>query len=192
MPYKKWTPIDAAAIAFGHGISASALQIVSALSAIANDGVLMKPRLVQAITDRQGQVLQQFPPEEVRRVISRETARTLKEILQTVVLPGGTGVNAALQGYTVAGKTGTARKIDENGRYSDDRHVASFIGFAPVDRPQIAVLVVIDEPRTQMYGGVVAAPVFRVIAQSTLNYLNIPPQRPSEKLRVELGGKGQG
>ena len=192
MPHKKWTPIDAAAITFGHGISASALQLVTALSAIANDGVLMKPRLVQAITDRQGQVLQQFPPEEVRRVVSRETAKTLKEILQSVVLPGGTGVNAALQGYTVGGKTGTARKIDESGRYADDRHVASFLGFAPVESPQIAVLVVIDEPRSQMYGGVVAAPVFRKIAQSTLNYLNVPPQRPSEKLRVQRGGEGQG
>ncbi len=192
MPAKKWTPIDAAAIAFGHGISTSALQLITALSAIANDGVLMKPRLVQAITDKQGQVLQQFPPEEVRRVVSPETAQTLKEILQTVVLPGGTGVNAALQGYTVCGKTGTARKIDENGRYSDDRHVASFIGFAPADRPQIAVLVVIDEPRGQMYGGAVAAPVFRKIAQSTLNYLNVPPQRPSEKLRVQIENEDKG
>lgn len=192
MPHKKWTPIDAAAITFGHGISASALQLITALSAIANDGVLMKPRLVQAITDKQGQVLQQFPPEEVHRVVSRETAQTLKEILQTVVLPGGTGVNAALQGYTVGGKTGTARKIDETGRYSNDRHVASFIGFAPVDKPQIAVLVVIDEPRSQMYGGVVAAPVFRKIAQSTLNYLNVPPQPPSEKLRVQINGEDQG
>ncbi len=192
MPAKKWTPIDAAAIAFGHGISTSALQLITALSAIANDGVLMKPRLVQAITDKQGQVLQQFPPEEVRRVVSPETAQTLKEILQTVVLPGGTGVNAALQGYTVCGKTGTARKIDENGRYSDDRHVASFIGFAPADKPQIAVLVVIDEPRGQMYGGAVAAPVFRKIAQSTLNYLNVPPQRPSEKLRVQIENEDKG
>jgi cell division protein FtsI (penicillin-binding protein 3) len=192
MPPKKWTPIDAAAIAFGHGISASAVQLISALSAIANDGVLMKPRLVQAITDKQGQVLQQFPPEEIRRVVSRETAQTLKEILQTVVLPGGTGVNAALQGYTVGGKTGTARKLDENGRYADDRHVASFIGFAPADKPQIAVLIVIDEPRGQMYGGAVAAPVFRKIAQSTLNYLNVPPQRPGEKLRVQWGSEEKG
>jgi len=189
---RKWANIDTAAISFGHGISVSAVQLITAVSAIANDGVLMKPRIVQAATDKQGQVLQQFPPEEVRRAISRETAQTLKEILQSVMLPGGTGTHASLEGYTAAGKTGTARKIDDSGQYANDRHVASFIGFAPVENPQIAVLVVIDEPRGQIYGGAVAAPVFKKIAQSTLNYLNVPPRNVPEKLRVsrESGGRG--
>jgi cell division protein FtsI (penicillin-binding protein 3) len=192
MPYRKWSDIDTAAISFGHGISVSAVQLVAAFAAIANDGLLMKPYLVQAVTDKQGQVLQQFAPQEVRRVISRQTAATLREILATVVLPGGTGTHAALEGYTAAGKTGTARKVDESGRYSDDRHVASFIGFAPVENAQIAVLVVIDEPKGQIYGGAVAAPVFKAICQPVLNYLNVPPRTGAEKLRVERreGEKG--
>jgi cell division protein FtsI (penicillin-binding protein 3) len=189
---KKWANIDTAAISFGHGISVSAVQLITAVSAIANDGVLMKPRIVQAATDKQGQVLQQFPPEEVRRTISRETAQTLKDILQSVMLPGGTGTQASLEGYTAAGKTGTARKVDDGGQYANDRHVASFIGFAPVENPQIAVLVVIDEPRGQIYGGAVAAPVFKKIAQSTLNYLNVPPRNVPEKLRVSRDSGGRG
>lgn len=189
---KKWANIDTAAISFGHGISVSAVQLITAVSAIANDGVLMKPRIVQAATDKQGQVLQQFPPEEVRRTISRETAQTLKDILQSVMLPGGTGTHASLEGYTAAGKTGTARKVDDSGQYANDRHVASFIGFAPVENPQIAVLVVIDEPRGQIYGGAVAAPVFKKIAQSTLNYLNVPPRNVPEKLRVSRDSGGRG
>src|SRR5512139_1381861 len=111
MPSKKWADIYSAAMSLGHGNSVSAVKLIAAVSAIANDGVLMKPRLVQAITDPQGQILQQFEPEEVRRVVSTQTARTLKDIMQTVMLPGGTGVNAALDGYTACGKTGTARKV---------------------------------------------------------------------------------
>ncbi len=192
MHHKHWKDIDTAAISFGHGVSASAVQLITAFSAIANDGVLMRPRIVHAITDQQGQILRQFPPEEVRRAVSPQTAATLKEILQTVMLPGGTGVNAALDGYSACGKTGTARKIDENGNYTNDRHVASFIGFAPADNPQVAVLVVIDEPKAQIYGGAVAAPVFKKIAQSALGYLNVPPQPVGERLRVALDGGGRG
>jgi cell division protein FtsI (penicillin-binding protein 3) len=108
------------------------------------------------------------------------------------MLPGGTGTQASLEGYTAAGKTGTARKVDDSGQYANDRHVASFIGFAPVENPQIAVLVVIDEPRGQIYGGAVAAPVFKKIAQSTLNYLNVPPRNVPEKLRVSRDSGGRG
>jgi len=192
MPPNHWADIDTAAISFGHGVSVSAVQLVTAVSAIANDGILVKPRLVQAITDRQGQILRQFPPEDVRRVVSLPTARTLKDIMQTVMLPGGTGVNASLEGYTACGKTGTARKVDETGQYSNERHVASFIGFAPVENPQVAVLVVIDEPKGQIYGGAIAAPVFKKIAQTTLNYLNIPPRNATEKLRVSMDSGGRG
>ena len=192
MPPKHWADIDTAAISFGHGVSVSAVQLITAVSAIANDGILVKPRLVQAITDRQGQILRQFPPEDVRRVVSPQTARTLKDILQTVMLPGGTGVNASLEGYTACGKTGTARKVDESGQYSNDRHVASFIGFAPAENPQVAVLVVIDEPKGQIYGGAIAAPVFKKITQTTLNYLNVPPRNATEKLRVSVDSGGRG
>ena len=192
MAARKWKEIDIAAISFGHGVSVSAVQLISAVAAIANNGLLMRPRIVQAITDRQGQVLQQFDPEPVRRAVSPATARTLKGILQAVMLPGGTGAQAALDGYTACGKTGTARKVDENGEYASDRHVASFVGFAPADEPRVAVLVVIDEPKGQIYGGAVAAPVFKKIAQSTLNYLNVPPQPTTDKLRVARDDEGQG
>jgi cell division protein FtsI (penicillin-binding protein 3) len=192
MPPRNWKEIDIAAISFGHGVSVSAIQLISAVSAIANDGILMKPRLVQAVTDRQGRVLEKFEPEEVRRAVSTATARTLREVMQAVIAPGGTGVQAALDGYTAGGKTGTARKLDENGQYTNDRHLASFVGFAPADEPRVAVLVVIDEPKGQVYGGAVAAPVFKKIAQSALNILNVPPRPATEKLRVswENGGRG--
>jgi cell division protein FtsI (penicillin-binding protein 3) len=174
--YKNWTAVDTGSIAFGYGISVSAIQLIAAASAIANDGILMKPYLVQAITDENGQPLKQFQPQAVRRVISVETARTIRAIMKTVIATGGTGVNAALENYTVCGKTGTTRKLDENGSYSDSRHIGSFIGFTPADKPQLAILVVIDEPQDKYYGGTVAAPVFRKIADETLNYLNIPPE----------------
>jgi cell division protein FtsI (penicillin-binding protein 3) len=191
-PPKQWADIDTAAISFGHGVSVSAVQLITAVSAIANDGILMKPRLVQAVSDRQGQILRQFPPEEVRRVVSPQTVRTLKDIMQAVMLPGGTGIHASLEGYTACGKTGTARKLDESGQYSNERHVASFIGFAPAENPQVAVLVVIDEPKGQIYGGAIAAPVFKKITQATLNYLNIPPRNAAEKLRVSMDSGGRG
>lgn len=174
--YKNWTTVDTGSIAFGYGVSVSAIQLIAAASAIANDGILMKPYFVQAITDDSGQPLKQFQPQMVRRVISQQTARTIRAIMKTVISTGGTGTNAALENYTVAGKTGTARKLDESGTYSDTRHIASFVGFTPADRPQLAILVVIDEPQGQNYGGTVAAPVFRRIAQETLNYLNITPE----------------
>jgi cell division protein FtsI (penicillin-binding protein 3) len=174
--YQSWTTVDTGSIAFGYGISVSALQLITAVSAIANDGILMKPYFVQAITDESGQPLKQFQPQPIRRVIKEQTARTIKAIMKTVITSGGTGTNAALENYTVCGKTGTTRKLDESGTYSDSKHIASFVGFTPAEKPQLAILVVIDEPQGQNYGGTVAAPVFRRIAQETLNYLNITPE----------------
>jgi cell division protein FtsI (penicillin-binding protein 3) len=190
--YKNWTSVDTGAIAFGYGVSVSAIQLITAASAIANDGILMKPYLVQAITDQSGQPLKQFQPQVVRRVLTKKTARTVKAIMKTVTTKGGTGVNASLDGYTVCGKTGTARKLDKNGTYSNDRHMASFVGFTPADNPKLAILVVIDEPQGKYYGGTVAAPVFRRIAREALNYLNIPPssgvKRFATSRRIEATG----
>jgi cell division protein FtsI (penicillin-binding protein 3) len=190
--YSAWSKIDTGAISFGHGISVSALQMITAVSAIANGGNLMKPFLVQEIVDQGGNLISIHKPQKVRRVISARTATVVKNILKTVITEGGTGVNAALEGYTVCGKTGTARKLDENGEYSKDKHTASFIGFAPAANPEIAILVIIDEPQEQYYGGIVAAPVFKAIAQQALNYLNVPPEGGSTKLRVSRddGAKG--
>jgi cell division protein FtsI (penicillin-binding protein 3) len=110
----------------------------------------------------------------VRRVVSLETARTVKKIMASVTTEGGTGVNAALEGYSVCGKTGTAQKIDEKGTYSNEKYTASFLGFIPAEDPEIAVLVVIDEPQGKHYGSIVAAPAFKRIAHETVNYMNIP------------------
>ena len=144
----------------------------------------MRPYIVQAITDQHGKTVKTFEPQRIRRAISVQTSRRVKNIMKTVITKGGTGVNAALEGYTVSGKTGTARKIDENGRYSKEKHVASFVGFTPSDNAEIAIVVVIDEPREIYYGGTVAAPVFKKIAQETLNYLGVPPRGTSDQLRV--------
>ena len=101
-------------------------------------------------------------------------------------------MNAALDGYSVGGKTGTSRKLDENGQYSNSKHIASFIGFAPADNPEITIMVVIDEPKGKYYGGTVAAPVFKEIAQQTLSYLNVPPDGGTKKFRVSLSGEANG
>ncbi len=190
--YSNWSKIDIGAISFGHGISVSAIQLISAVSAIANGGNLMKPFLVREVVDQNGNLVTIFKPQTVRRAISARTATTVKNILKTVMTEGGTGVNAALDGYSACGKTGTARKFDEDGNYAKDKHTASFVGFAPADNAEIAVLVIIDEPQGKYYGGIVAAPVFRQIAQQTLNYLNVPPDSSTFKLRVSRndGAKG--
>jgi cell division protein FtsI (penicillin-binding protein 3) len=191
-PYSTWSKIDTGAISFGHGVSVSAIQLATAVSAIANGGNLMKPYLVSEIVDQKGTLIDIFKPQTVRRAVSARTATIVQNILKTVITEGGTGVNAALDGYTVCGKTGTARKLDENGEYSKDKHTASFVGFAPAENAAITVLVIIDEPQGKYYGGVVAAPVFKKIAQQTLNYLNVPPDDSTIKLRVSRnhGAKG--
>jgi cell division protein FtsI (penicillin-binding protein 3) len=190
--YKNWTTVDTSSIAFGYGVSVSAIQLIAAASAIANDGILMKPYFVQAITDESGQPLKQFQPQPVRRVITKQTARTIKAIMKTVITSGGTGTNAALENYTVCGKTGTTRKLDESGTYSNTRHIASFVGFTPAERPQLAILVVIDEPQGKYYGGTVAAPVFRRIARETLNYLNITPESGMKSFAIFRGTEARG
>jgi cell division protein FtsI (penicillin-binding protein 3) len=189
--YRHWTRMDTSAISFGHGMAASPLQLVTAVSAIANNGVLMKPYLVAAVTDQNNQTVQSFAPHVVRRVVSESNARKISAILKTVVAEGGTGTKAALQGFSVGGKTGTAKKIGPDGTYSDDDYIASFVGFTPVDNPAITVLVIINEPRKQYYGGVVAAPAFRRIAQETLNYLNVHPDIQDGQLAAAEGTEGR-
>ena len=191
-PYKRWSKIDTGAIAFGQGISVSAIQLLTATCAIANDGIRMKPFIVQAITNQNGRLIKSFAPKKVRTVISAQTARTVRKIMETVIGQNGTGVNAALEGYSACGKTGTAQKSDGNGTYAKDKYVASFIGFAPAEKAAVAILVVIDEPRKHHYGGVVAAPAFKKIASETLNYLNIPPKGEHDKLTVEVAFEASG
>ena len=191
-PFKQWAKIDTGTISFGQGISVSALQLASAASAIANEGLLMKPYIVQAITDQNGRLLKSFEPRIVKRVVSEKTARTLVRIMQTVITKGGTGVKAAIEGYSVCGKTGTAQKIDEKGEYSDGKFTSSFVGFAPAEKSEVVILVVIDEPQDQHYGSIVAAPVFRKIAHKILSYMNIPPKSKTNRLIVSLGNEARG
>jgi cell division protein FtsI (penicillin-binding protein 3) len=191
-PYQRWTKIDNAAIAFGQGISVSAIQLITAVSAIANDGILMKPYVVQAITDKNGAFVERFNPHPVRRAISSETAETVKKMMEKVTQEGGTGTKAALEGYRVCGKTGTAQKIDENGTYARGKYVSSFVGFVPAENPEAAILIMIDEPQKAYYGGVVAAPVFKKIALQTLNFMNIPPDGKTEHLTADRQGDVKG
>jgi cell division protein FtsI (penicillin-binding protein 3) len=174
----QWFAVDLATISFGQGVSASALQLAAAFSTVANGGTLMKPYLVERISDENGNTIQQFSPQPRQQVISPETARTVARMMEGVITEGGTGMNAAVEGYRVAGKTGTAQKVDPITRsYSVDKRTASFIGFIPADNPRLTILVVIDEPKTSPYGGVVAAPAFKAIAQQSLCYLNVPPAK---------------
>ncbi len=177
IPLERWSDMDALAVCFGQSVSVSALQLASAVSATANGGVLMKPYLVQAMTDRHGRPVKSFPPTVVRRVISPEAARNLSSMLERVVAKGGTGQKAALSGYRAAGKTGTAQKVERGAKqYARDKYTATFVGFIPARDPALVILVVIDEPKKQHYGGVVAAPAFRQIARESLQYLKIPPE----------------
>jgi cell division protein FtsI/penicillin-binding protein 2 len=154
------------------------LQMVSAVAAIANDGMLMKPYVVSEIRDADNHILRQVPPQTKRRVISPETARSVTKILEGVVTDG-TGTNAAIPGFRVAGKTGTAQKIDpRTGAYSASRFVASFAGYAPAGNPQLAMIVVIDEPLGDTQGGAVAAPVFSRVGEQVLSYLGVPSDAP--------------
>ncbi len=191
-PFHRWSKIDAGAISFGQGISASALQLITGTSAIANKGILMRPYIVQAVTDQNGRLVKSFSPRKVRRAVSEKTALTLTRIMQTVVADGGTGVNAAVEGYSICGKTGTAQKVNEKGEYTDGNYISSFVGFAPAETPEIAILVVLDEPRHEYYGGIVAAPVFKKIAHKTLSYLNIQPKSKTGGTIASLVRKASG
>jgi cell division protein FtsI (penicillin-binding protein 3) len=175
---KDWGRRSVASISIGQEIGVTPLQMVSAVAAIANDGMLMKPYVVSEIRDADNHILRQVPPQAKRRVISRETARSVTKILEGVVTDG-TGTHAAIPGFRVAGKTGTAQKIDpRTGAYSASRFVASFAGYAPAGNPQLAMIVVIDEPLGDTQGGAVAAPVFSRVGEQVLSYLGVPSDAP--------------
>ena len=173
---ENWDTMSLASISFGHEIAVTPIQMVSALSAIANGGNLMAPHITRALI-KNGEVMEQFKPEKIRRVISEKTSRQLVEVLKSVVKTG-TGKKAAIEGFDVAGKTGTAQKYNtETGSYSKTEFISSFIGFAPADSPRLVILVMIDNPKGLHWGSVVAAPVFRQIAKKTLRYLDVPSSK---------------
>ncbi len=190
--YKRWSAMDAGAIAFGQGVSVSGLQLITAVAALANDGLMMKPYIVQAVTDPNGRPIRTIEPVAVKQVVSVGTAHQVRRIMHSVITEGGTGVEADLDGYNVSGKTGTAQKIEPNGQYAHNKYVASFVGFAPTERPALAAIVVVDEPRDIYYGGTVAAPAFKRIIKDALSYLNIAPSDGLQKLRVSRDVKVSG
>lgn len=178
-PADTWSTIDLATHSFGQGIAVTPIQLVMAYSAIANGGFLMRPYVVRRVVGPDGAVLTANQPHVVRRVVSENTAHLLTSILKGVVNEGGTGVMAEVEGFDVAGKTGTAQKPDPaHGGYAARKRVGSFIGFVPADDPRLVVLVLIDEPQVNVYGGVVAAPTFRNIARGALRHLGVVPDRP--------------
>ena len=173
-PVKNWSKVSVAQIPMGQGIAVTRLQMMMAMCAIANDGVLMHPMLVNRLEDGDGNVVVRYSPQSARRIISESAAKDMVEALKTVVSSDGTAAKAALEHYTVAGKTGTAQKV-EGGEYVHGKYISSFIGFFPADNPELCISIVLDESKEGYYGGQVAGPVFKDIAERAANYLNIKP-----------------
>ncbi len=170
-----WGKYSLAQIPMGQGVAVTRLQMAMAVGAIANGGVLMRPMLVKQLQDGNGNVVQKYEPQAVRRVVSEDTAKQMVEALKTVVSKDGTAPLASLANYVVAGKTGTAQKVVD-GKYSNDRFVVSFIGFFPADNPQICISIVMDSPKEggRAFGGALCGPVFHNVAERCASYLNIP------------------
>ncbi|MGI6200420.1 MAG: penicillin-binding transpeptidase domain-containing protein [Christensenellales bacterium] len=166
---------DLARIGFGQSIAVTPIQMANAVCAAVNGGNLMQPYLVEKLTDADGNVVESFEPTVKQRVVSEQTSQTVREILELVVSEGS-GKNAQVPGYRVGGKTGTAQKYDSNGNIKQGKHIASFVGIAPINDPELVVLVVVDEPEVAVdFGSVIAAPVAQQILESSLHYLGIQP-----------------
>lgn len=190
LPHKKWGKIELATISFGQGISVTSLQLVTALSALANGGFLMEPYIIKKIIGSDGTVIREQKPEVRSRVVSYDTTFQMKEIMERVV-EEGTGKKAKINGFMVGGKTGTAQIPDPRyGGYYSDRYIASFIGFAPTEDPKLAMAVVVEAPRTRTHGGSVAGPIFKEIAQKVLFHMGVSPKNvyAGTKIMPDLSG----
>jgi cell division protein FtsI/penicillin-binding protein 2 len=175
-------------VAIGYTISVTPLQITMAMAAIANGGKLMQPMIIDRIEYPDGRVMSQYDPHVVRQVLTTSSTRALTQALTRVASEHGTARRAQLEDYTVAGKTGTARKIVD-GHYSYSKHLASFVGFLPAESPEICISVLFNEPEGTGYGGIHSAPVFKSIAQRAANYLNLKPSEwylPADQMPEEL------
>jgi cell division protein FtsI (penicillin-binding protein 3)/stage V sporulation protein D (sporulation-specific penicillin-binding protein) len=178
-PPHRWSKLSITRIPMGQEVAVTPLQTIAALSAIANGGHLMMPQIVHDITDETGQVMASFPPVEIRQVVSATAARQVTRALEGVVSARGTAALAKVSGFTVAGKTGTAEKINPKGGYLPGKYIVSFCGFLPADNPAFVGLVMLDDAQTkpdQDYGGTVAAPIFSRIGEKAARYLNLEPQ----------------
>ena len=186
---ENWTPVSVGSISMGQEVGVTPLQMINAVSAIANGGLLYRPRVVFAL--RRGSQVEQEPQSEPKRVVRETTAAAMRAMLEGVVLTG-TGTKAQLDGYTAAGKTGTAQKIDPaTGRYSATQLIASFVGFAPINNPAITILVQLDSPVGEHEGGSVAAPVFKRIAEQVLPYLSVPRDVPVAPATLRAARRSQ-
>jgi cell division protein FtsI (penicillin-binding protein 3) len=179
----RWSDVSEASISIGQEIGVTPLQIVRAIGTVANGGVRVEPRVIDRVIDDEGKTIYKPETRAPYRVVSERTAAVLNEILKSVVYRG-TGERAALPEHVVAGKTGTAQKAIRGG-YSPDKVIASFGGYVPADRPRLVILVVVDEPKGEQFGGVIAAPAFREIAEATLHYLRVPPSVPQRSIGLE-------
>jgi cell division protein FtsI (penicillin-binding protein 3) len=187
-PVEKWGDIGFANVSFGQGLTVTPLQMVSGVAAIAADGVYRAPRVVSRVVQADGSIETPAPPPE-RRVMSESAARTMLQIMRGVTEEGGTAKQAAIDGYLVGGKTGTAQKV-ANGHYDPDKWVSSFVGVAPLDAPRLAIIVIVDEPQGGHLGGVVAAPIFKDIAEQALRYLHVPPSPEAVAAQAAKAAKG--
>jgi cell division protein FtsI (penicillin-binding protein 3) len=177
--------VETAAAAFGQGIGVTNIQLAMGAAAIANGGELMEPIIIRKVTTATGEVVREAAPHVRRRVIPKRVAQAVTEMMIAVTEGEGTGVEAAIDGYEVAGKTATAQKTDPaTGRYSLDKFVASFVGYVPARKPVVAISVMVDEPMVEHAGGAVAAPIFRRVAQAALKYKGLTPQSTE---RVDMG-----
>lgn len=184
---RPWVQVETASASFGQGVSTTNLQLAMATAAIANGGELMNPILIKRVTTATGELVREAIPRVRRRVVSPGVARMISELLVAVTEGEGTGVEAAIDGYKVAGKTGTAQKTDPaTGRYSHDRYIASFVGFVPADKPVVALAVTIDEPMVDHAGGAVAAPIFRRVAKMALESRGLIPKGSARRSLTEL------
>ncbi len=184
---KGWSALSLSVLSLGQEISVTPVQVATAFAAVANGGTLVRPHVVRGLRAQDGSLVRQVEPVVIRRVISPDTSRTLMNMLRGVV-EEGTGKEAALPEYSVAGKTGTAQKLEPTtGRYSHQKVVASFVGAVPAEAPRLVILVVIDEPETFRWGGSIAAPAFREIARDALKYLRVPPSPARDVRLVRVG-----
>ncbi len=190
-PVSKWSGISRASISIGHEISVTALQVLAGVAAIANQGVRNRPYVVSRVISPEGKVVLENRPDMVKRVVSRETAAYITRSMESVVSEEGTAPLAAVAGFRVAGKTGTAQKFDSKiGMYSKSKYVSSFVGFVPAEAPEIVLIVVLNEPRSLLYyGGYVAAPSFRRIAERTLRYLRVTPSQSPKAILSSIEGE---
>ncbi len=185
-PVAQWTAISSSRVAIGQGVAVTALQMLGVICGIANDGQIMRPYVVKEVVSANGTVLMRQVPQVLSRPIRPETAVLMRKLLARVTEEGGTGAKACVEGFTVAGKTGTAQKVVA-GRYSESDYMASFAGFLPAEAPEIGMIIVVDEPQPLHTGGLVAAPVFSEIAEQAVRYLGLMPASPEQTAMYYAG-----